>query len=206
MVVYARGTSVYGEFENYAQNPVLTNRNLGGYLLQGCGHADLVEDAAGTWWMVHLGFRQLNEWVMHHITGREVYLAPVTFDANGWFTAGIEGTNRLWVETDRLPELVQERLPVRTFGNTGIGREWVWLKNPVLADYAFDADKIQLRSNGFTLSEPQNAPTFLGIRQQEMQMTLAVTLDSRAQEAGVTCYMTPEQHYEIIVRKGEGGT
>ena len=206
MVVYARSTSLYGPFESYPQNPVLTNRNLGGYILQGCGHADRVEDVQGNWWMVHLGFRQIDQWVMHHVTGREVYLAPVTFDENGWFTAGVDGTNRLTVETDRLPDIVQKPLPELTFANTSPCREWVYMNNPKPENYEFTPDAFRLRSNGSSLSDPMNAPTFLGIRQQEMQMTLAVTLDSRAQEAGVTCYMTPEQHYEIIVRKGEGGT
>ena len=131
MVVYARGTNVYGPFESYAGNPVLTNRNLGGYLLQGCGHADLVDDPAGNWWMVHLGFRQLNEWVMHHITGREVYLTPVTFGQDGWFTAGDDGTARLFVETDRIPDTVTQRPPeTMTFANTRPGVEWCWMKAP----------------------------------------------------------------------------
>lgn len=205
MVVYARGTDVYGPFENYPGNPVLTNRNLGGYLLQGCGHADLVEDPAGNWWMVHLGFRQINEWVMHHITGREVYLAPVTFDADGWFTAGVAGTNRLWVETDRLPDAEQKPLPVLTFQNTRPGREWVWLNHFEPDCYVLSDDAYRLRSNGFTLDDPANPPTFLGIRQQEMHGQIEVTLDVPAGEAGLTCYLTPEQHYELGVRRTASG-
>ena len=205
MVVYARGNAINGPFENYAKNPVLTNRNLGGYLLQGCGHADLVEDTQGNWWMVHLGFRQIDQWVMHHTTGREVYLAPVTFDEDGWFTAGVDGTNRLTVETDRFPELVQKPLPVYTMENTKIGREWVFMNNPQPEHYDFKADRYRLRSNGNSLRDAKNAPTFLGIRQQEMNMRLTVDVSSEAQEAGVTCYMTPEQHYEIAMRKTDSG-
>lgn len=205
MVVYARGESIYGPFMSYAQNPVLTNRNLGGYLLQGCGHADLVDDAQGNWWMVHLGFRQIGEWVMHHTTGREVNLALVTFGDDGWFTAGIEGTNRLTVETDRLPQIEQRPLPVRTFENTKVGREWVFMKNPDMRYYDLSSDGCKLRSNGVSLSDPQAAPTFLGIRQQEMNMTLTVSVDVPEGEAGVTCYMTPDQHYEVAARRTAEG-
>ncbi|MBO8464152.1 MAG: glycoside hydrolase family 43 protein, partial [Firmicutes bacterium] len=38
MVTYARSTSPYGPFTLYKDNPVLTNRNLGGYEIQGVGH------------------------------------------------------------------------------------------------------------------------------------------------------------------------
>ena len=206
MVVYARSTAINGPYEGYPGNPVLTNRNLGGYLLQGCGHADLVQDPAGNWWMVHLGFRQINEWVMHHITGREVYLAPVTFEENGWFTAGVEGTNRLWVETDRIPEtVVQQPLRTLTFANTRPGVEWCYLQNPHLQDYDLSTDCYRLRSNGITLDDPAKAPTFLGIRQQEMNEEISVTVSVPAGEAGLTCYMTPEQHYELFARRGENG-
>ena len=206
MVVYARSASINGPFESYPGNPVLTNRNLGGYLLQGCGHADLVDDPAGNWWMVHLGFRQLNEWVMHHITGREVYLAPVTFEKDGWFTAGVDGTNRLWVETDRIPDtVVQEPLRTLTFENTRPGVEWCWLQAPKQADYDLTPAAYRLRSSGITLDDPAEAPTFLGIRQQEMNEEISVTVRVPAGEAGLTCYMTPEQHYELGVRRTENG-
>ncbi len=201
MVVYARGESAFGPFESYAKNPVLTNRNLGGYLLQGCGHGDLVDDAQGNWWMVHLGFRQIDAWVMHHVTGREVYLAPVTFYEDGWFTAGVEGTNRLTVETDRLPDMTQATIPVRTFENTEVGREWVFMQNPDMRWFDFTPDRYRLRSNGVSLSDPKAAPTFLGIRQQEMNMTLTVNVTLPEGEAGVTCYLTPDQHYEVAVRR-----
>lgn len=201
MVVYARGKDILGPFESYPHNPVLTNRDCGGCILQGCGHADLVDDPQGNWWMVHLGFRQLNEWVMHHTTGREVYLAPVTFDNDGWFTAGEDGRNCLWVETNRIPDITQERLPVYTFENTAVGMQWVFMKNPDMQYYDIQPGTFKLRSNGISLSDPQQAPTFLGIRQQEMNMLLTVDIESDAEEAGVTCYMTPDQHYEIGVRR-----
>ncbi len=205
MVVYARSSHLYGPFEPYAGNPVLTNRNLGGYLLQGCGHADLVEDLQGNWWMVHLGFRQIGNWVMHHITGREVYLVPVTFDENGWFTAGVDGTTRLEMETDRIPETIQQRVPDKSFSNTKVGTDWCFMGNPIMEDYAFDTEKFCLRSNGAKLSDNEANPTFLGIRQQEMNLHIACTVKGSGQEAGLTMYMTPEQHYEIAVRPSGSG-
>lgn len=205
MVVYAKGDSLYGPFEADPKNPVLTNRNLGGYRIQGCGHADLVDDLDGNWWMVHLGFRQIGDWVMHHITGREVYLVPVTFGEDGWFTAGVDGTTRKEIETGRMPETEQHPVPDRTFENTKIGVEWVFMGNPAMEDYDFADGKIRLRSNGTSLSDTGKNPTFLGIRQQEMNLLIACEVICNGQEAGITMYMTPEQHYEIAVRPAENG-
>lgn len=206
MVVYAKGCTPYGPFECYPNNPVLTNRNLGGYQIQGCGHADLVNDVNGNWWMVHLGFRQLNEWFMHHITGREVYLVPVTFDNDGWFTAGKNGTTRLEMETDRISDdIVQYPVADKFFSNTTIGVDWCFLCNPVLSDYKFSYDGFLLRSNGKGLSDTDGAPTFIGIRQQEMNLQVRCSVNVYGEEAGLTLYMTPDQHYEIALRRQNDG-
>jgi len=206
MVVYARGSTPYGPFENYAGNPVLTNRNLGGYQIQGCGHADLVEDTRGNWWMVHLGFRQLDEWVMHHITGREVYLVPIKFNEDGWFTAGQNGTTRKYMETDRIGDNVcQKRFQIKSFYDTKVGVEWCFLRNPILENYHFSENKFYLRSNGNSLSDPQHVPTFIGMRQQEMNLEISCNITAAGEEAGITMYMTHDQHYDIAIHRTENG-
>ena len=64
MITYARSKEPFGPFENYAGNPVVTNRNLGGNLsrIQGVGHGDLIQDRNGNYYIVCLGFRQLGIW------------------------------------------------------------------------------------------------------------------------------------------------
>ncbi|MBE6876351.1 MAG: glycoside hydrolase family 43 protein [Ruminococcus sp.] len=209
MIVYARSRELFGKFENYPQNPVLTNRNLGGYALQGCGHGDLIQDVSGNWWIVHLAFRQIHQWVMHHITGREVSLVPVTFDENGWFTAGVNGTTRLEMETDRIPDsVVQSPLPEKRFENTSVGIDWCWMKNPHQEYYDLHQDCFRIRSSGISLDcddKENHAPSFLGIRQQEMHLLTECSVSVPEEEAGITLYMTPDQHYEIAVRKTENG-
>ncbi len=205
MVVYARGNSPYGPFEGYAGNPVLTNRNLGGYQIQGCGHADIVEDTAGNWWMVHLAFRQIDNWVMHHITGREVYLVPVTFDSEGWFTAGVNGTTLQEIETDRFNNVVQRTIPDKTFANTKVGTDWCYMGNPIHEHYEFADETYRLSSNGYSLSDTDNVPTFLGIRQQEMNLQISCDVKAAGEEAGITLYMTPDQHYDIALHSTRTG-
>ena len=143
MEVIARSKNPYGPFETPAKdspsaNPILTNRNLGGYPLQGTGHADLIQDKDGNWWMVLLAFRQIGQYITHHHIGRETCLVPVYFTPDGWITAGENGTVQLEMEPhDSSQKLTQEALRPLTFKNTLPGREWVWLRNPELENYRF---------------------------------------------------------------------
>ena len=47
MITYARSESVWGKFEGYPHNPVLTNRNKAPFIIQGIGHGDLIQDKNG---------------------------------------------------------------------------------------------------------------------------------------------------------------
>ena len=38
------------------------------------------------------GIRIQSDWMPFHHLGREVFLVPVTWDNDGWFTAGVNGT------------------------------------------------------------------------------------------------------------------
>lgn len=204
MVVYAKGPTPYGPFENCPDNPVLTNRNLGGYQIQGCGHGDLVEDNNGNVWMVHLGFRQIDRWLPFHITGREVYLVPVTFREDGWFEAGVNGITPMEIETDRLPHtVVQKRKLVETFANTELGKDWVYLRNPNVADYEFTSDYVRIKPSTLTIEDTEKSPSFLAIRQREMNgsITCHVNLNECNGEAGISMYMSEDHHYDLCIRK-----
>lgn len=200
MCVYARSREMLGPYESYPRNPVLTNRDLGGYSLQGVGHGDLIRDGGGNYWMVHLAFRQLDNWVQHHITGREVCLVPVVFHEDGWFTAGENGTTRAEVETALIGGR-QEFWKEYTFRNTEAGREWCFLRNPDLSQYAFSGDGFTLRGGSAGLSGSAPFPTFVGMRQKEMRMTVRCAVASEAEEACLCMYMQEDQHYEIGLRK-----
>lgn len=206
MVVYGKGKDIYGPFESFKGNPVLTNRSLGGYLLQGCGHGDLVCDPSGNWWMVHLGFRQIHEWIMHHITGREVYLVPVTFDAEGWFTAGYDGTTLLEMETDRIPETTKQfRLEDTTFANSKPGVDWCWIRRPDENCYDLTSSAFRLKSNGLYLDACTGSPAFVALRQREMEQTISCNVSAPEGEAGLTMYMGPDQYYAIGIRRTADG-
>ncbi|MFM9278663.1 glycoside hydrolase family 43 protein [Paenibacillus jiagnxiensis] len=205
MVTYARADSISGPFEAYQNNPVLTNRNLGGYEVQGAGHGDLIQDHDGNWWMLHLGFRQIGRWLTYHHLGREVFLAPVTFGEDGWFTAGHNGTTLTSFETDRIPShVVQQEKKIFTFENMEWNLDWCYLRHPVAENYMLEFDKVKLKGTGVTLDMPES-PTFIGIRQRDFNAEISCDVQLASGEAGITLYMDENHHYDLAVRKNENG-
>jgi alpha-N-arabinofuranosidase len=205
MVTYARGDSPFGVFEAYSHNPVLTNRNLGGYEVQGVGHGDLIQDNNGNWWMLHLGFRQIGRWATYHHLGREVFLTPVTFEENGWFTAGYNGTTTMSFDTDRIDNsVVQKEKKCYTFENTEWEKDWCFLRIPAIDNYQFEDNRVNLKGTNITLDKA-DSPTFIGIRQKDFNAVITCDICISDGEAGVTIYMDENHHYDLAIRQCESG-
>lgn len=223
MVTYARSDDPWGPFTDYPHNPVLTNRNKAPGIIQGIGHGDLIRNAQGDWFILSLGFRQIHEWQPYHHLGREVFLTPVSFDEDGWFSAGTDGTTAASYEIPG--DFTQIRKRSYTFANTPWNLDWVYLRHPHTENYIKEARCLTLRGTDITLDDA-DSPTFLGIRQKEFNMTVSVDVDlltptdndnrnnsdnpissGTAQnfEAGLTLYMDELQHYDIAVIKSSDG-
>lgn len=209
MITYARSKEPFGPFENYAGNPVVTNRNLGGNLsrIQGVGHGDLIQDRNGNYYIVCLGFRQLGIWQAYHQLGREVYLTSAYFDKDGWFTAGEEAHAHTGIVTDCM-ELPIEGEQKQDYSisfekdswNQVPGFEsprWIYLRDYHKENYECAAEQFRLKGTKVTLEEA-DTPTFVGVRQSEFDSELTVSVSGTAQEAGVTFYMDEQQHYDLF--------
>ncbi|MBE6861663.1 MAG: glycoside hydrolase family 43 protein [Ruminococcus sp.] len=203
MVTYARSRDIWGEFIGYPKNPVLTNRNKGGYSIQGVGHGDLVQDKYGDWHIIHLGFRQIGEWSTYHHLGREVFMTPVFFGENGWFTAGLDGTTTHEYEIQG--DFTQNRKNLYTFENTQWDREWIYLRHPHEENYKLSENSLTLHGTSVTLDEAVS-PTFLGIRQLDFNMELSVNVTSDGGESGITMYMDESHHYDLAFEKSADGS
>lgn len=206
MITYARSREPFGPFEGYQGNPVLTNRNLGGNqsLIQGIGHGDLIRDKKGNYYIVCLGFRQSGEWQPYHHLGREVFLAPVSWQEDGWFTAGEQGIVTEWMDVDLSGQQDMDMYQV-SFENTGADDlRWSYLRDYHKENYQFTDRGLRLRGTKITLDEA-DTPTFAGIRQSEFHTCLNVAVSGEAKEAGITFYMDESQHYDLslVQEKGE---
>lgn len=196
MVNYARSKNMWGPFEKFPNNPALTNRNLGGYIIQGAGHGDIIEDKNGNWWFMHLAFRQSGQWMTYHHLGRECCLVPVTWE-NDWFYIG-DGT----VKTEyTLPEIdftPQNLSYKKTFNELNENSEWCFIRNYLEDKYLFGEDYLELTGTEDTLFSGET-PTFAAFRQDEFKMNISVTVNGNCEEAGITFFMDESHHYELFL-------
>ncbi len=81
-IAIGRSSSPWGPWEACPHNPILTHAGIESPI-QNTGHGDFVEGENGQWWMVFLGVRPVG-YPPVHLFGRETFLAPVTWSADGW--------------------------------------------------------------------------------------------------------------------------
>jgi xylan 1,4-beta-xylosidase len=212
MVTMARASSPWGPFEPCPRNPILTHRDTPmSQPIQGTGHADLVEDGEGNWWMVFLGFRPQSGYYWHNL-GRETFLAPVRWDAQGWPVVNDGQPIALDMRVRGLPAQPTPSAPVRDdFDNPALGPAWNFLRNPVRASYSTTARRGWLTLHGTAVSLEQAdgiSPTFIGRRQEHLRARIAARIDfvpaREGEEAGLVLYRAPQQRYELGVRRNGG--
>jgi alpha-N-arabinofuranosidase len=200
-VTIARSRDPWGPFESCPHNPILTNRHAYD-TLHGAGHADLVQAADGSWWMVHLAFRKTIGDI--HTLGRETCLARVEW-RDGWPVVNSDGVARERMEVPTLPLHAPEPAPDDShFAPPALGPHWIHLRNPDPSRYSLDARPGYLRLFGAaeTLADLAS-PTFVARRQQHFAFEATTGLEfdpsTEGEEAGLSLLMTAAHHYRFSV-------
>ena len=203
MVTIARSRSPWGPFEPCPHNPLITHRSLMN-LVQATGHADFIEDHRGNWWAVFLGIRY-SEYRYHNL-GRETFLAPVRWTADGWPVVNENQTVLLEREFENA--LPPHPWPVEKgrddFDSTRLDFCWNFLRNPRAEDWSLTENpgSLRLRCSPVTLDE-LDSPAFLGRRQQHFECVVSAHVDftarSENEEAGLTVLLDNQHHYDIAV-------
>jgi xylan 1,4-beta-xylosidase len=208
MVTVARSTQPDGPFEACPHNPILSHRSLDSPI-QATGHADLVETADGSWWAVFLGIRPapVRFAGQHHHLGRETFLAPVTWTADGWPRIGPVSET---MDAGTLPLQADEPLATRTvFDGAELPHAFNHLRNPQPGSWSLSARPgwLTLQGQPDTLDDPA-APAFVGRRQQHFDCEVATLLDfepaADGEEAGLTVFKSERFHYEIAIGRRAG--
>lgn len=208
METMLRSESIYGPYEPCPRNPILSNRYDMYNPIQCCGHADIAKDQNGNWWLMCLGVRQLPNGTMLHNLGRETFLAPVTWDADGWPLVGTDGTIRQTMEGP-LP-IGDYRAPSASFSDDFTSKafdpEWTFIRDPDLRRYVTGDGSIQIDGGDQSLND--FSPTFVGVRQKEFNMTARVTLSADlpcdTAKAGIAVYYSKDNHYDFYLQKKGG--
>ncbi len=210
MATIARSRSIYGPYEENPANPILTHRGREGAAspIQCVGHADFVEAHDGSWWAVFLGVRPQNG--MHHQTGRETYLAPVSWPEGGWPVVNKNGTVSQVMDCPTLPPAkVQPKPPRDNFDAEKLSAEWNHICIPDAENYSLSERPgfLRMYASGRTLDE-SGSPSFVGRRQQQNKFSATAALDVSALEpgssAGITAFKIAGSHYDLAV-KNRGG-
>ena len=204
-----RADDPFGPFEPGPRNPILTHRDRRRHPVQALGHADLVTLPGGEVWAVFLGIRTAGG--RHHHLGRETFLAPVSFDGDGWPTIGRRGRVELVMAGPALPRRPSRPPPPRDdFDGRALAPVWMFLRNPPPGAISLAARPGHLRLGGTAATLDDVAPVaFVGRRQQHFaarfRARLAFEPRRAGDEAGLTVRAREEVHAEIAVRLGAGG-
>ena len=199
-VSIARGPSVEGPWDGAPANPILSHRSTD-KAIQNTGHADFVQGADGSWWMVVLGVRRRGITPGFHVLGRETFLTPVQW-SDGW---PVPAPLELEMPHDPPRRGEDKRAAIRTeFDQSALGPEWVSVRRPP-SEFSSTSERdgwLVMQAGDETLDMPR--PSFLGRRQRHLQCEVRARVDTgSAVEAGLAAYMDESAHYEVAVRGPE---
>lgn len=209
-VVVARSTQPYGPFEAAPLGPLLTHRDAPRHPVQATGHADWVDLEDRSTWAVLLGIRPTAG--SHHHLGRETFLAPVTWSADGWPRMGDRGRLPL-----TLPSPVAQEGSRATqgskrddFDSERLDHSWMFVRNPNARDWSTRQRPGHLRLWGSAQSLGDVAsPALVCCRQQHFDVVVRTRLDFEPQRgnehAGLCVRANEAFHYALLVGRGERG-
>lgn len=198
MITAARSRDIWGPYLS-CEKPLLTNRYTEGTGVACSGHGDLFQDGRGNWWTVHLATRPDDSWYSH--LGRETFLLPVTWE-NDWPVMN-DGISHIACEGP----LWKEQKPLEPWRADFSCRqnEWLFVRKPVLKNYEFEGDRLRLSPSIDRLSDALGQPSFLALRQMNMECTVETAINfqptAEGSEAGLTIYIADYGYYAFCLRQ-----
>ncbi|KAK2811166.1 hypothetical protein FQN50_002263 [Emmonsiellopsis sp. PD_5] len=200
MVTVARSRDLWGPYESYEHNPILTARDTEEYI-QATGHCDVFQDLRGRWWGVCLGTRKREG---RYVLGRETFLTTAEWKEGDWPVLD-------QVRLDPNPNdgsLLARKEDLRTEP----GVDYLYIRDPELDHYSFSDDDngtITLTASAADISQWQDPTTFIGKRQRKHdgiakvtlhnpQPTPAATTTTTTLKAGLAYYKDEHRHIKLF--------
>jgi len=212
--VIFRAKSPWGPFEPYADNPILTQRDLPADRadpVTNSGHADLVQMKDGSWWAVFLASRPYRDYLFN--TGRETFLLPVTWK-DGWpvilehgkpIPLTLPGPKAMTATSAHGADALSGNFTKREEFLGKPGPEWITVHVPASAAGPTVGDGFLVLPAGLvTLSDKKHA-SFLARRQQHQNFDAQTELDGwqEMREAGLAAFQNERYWYFLGVRAGK---
>ncbi|PXW93144.1 alpha-N-arabinofuranosidase [Streptohalobacillus salinus] len=189
--IIGTGTNPYGPFHCYPDE-ILTHRDQPHHPIQALGHADLVEDHFGDWWMVCLATRPNG---LNTVLGRETYLVPVTFNDDG-----IPMAHRV-DETMKI-----DRPLLKVPSETAQLNDFFYLREKPKGLEISDTF-IRFKQGKQALSASRPAPAAVFTRQVSRDFRFSVDVSSdftTAMTAGITLFMNEFVHITLSLTRKDG--
>jgi alpha-N-arabinofuranosidase len=206
-VTVARSKNVFGPYTGNPKNPILTHRHLGkNYPVTYVGHADLVDDANGNWYMIMLASRRCEGYIS---LGRETFLAKVIWE-DGWPVVN-PGIGKL-EDIVELPFDGNRPRPrdIQTLNDLSPTKyDVVMLRNPKGKFYENNSGVIKLSFLPETLKELES-PAYLGFRQLEYDYEAELEAEfsnlAENEEFGLVILQSNEYHVLFRIKGKNDGT
>ena len=186
--------SIWGPYVPSHINPVLTHRHLGNdVLIQGVGHADIIETQNNEWWMVALGTRYFDGTAL---LARETFLVPMKFDTTyNQMTLVVNPGKGIIEERHPRPNLPWTPVPAvpqrDEFDGDALHLMWNTLRTPAAPLYSL-ADGILTLQLTPKVASKFEAPALVAQRITGIEFTASTTLtfasEKANEEAGMILY------------------
>lgn len=206
----ARSKSLFGPYENYKCNPLLTHRHLGRKSpIQNIGHGDLVDTPDGRWYLIMLGTRPIDG-----ITelGRETFIAEVTWE-DGWPVVNPGVGQVLFEQEVALPEEKLSGTPayekeINIRYQDRLDMRLMTFRHPKRDMYRIvSANEIAIAASTATPNDRDRSPSYIGIRQQEFGFEAQIDVRAFGTEgvhAGLLYLHSDDNYISLLISNEEG--
>ncbi|KPM48715.1 glycoside hydrolase family 43 protein [Jiulongibacter sediminis] len=204
--VILRSKNVWGPYVPYEGNPILTQRELPADRknpITSAGHAQFLVGPDGKDYMIYLAVRPYEG--DYYNTGRETFIAPVTWTEDGWPMAE-HGENELkyFYEADYKEVKLKNALPQNgNFEYTlklkkGLSPELLFMRTIDKSSYTISGKGLTINLKPETVMDLGN-PSFVGKRQQHLysmaETEIDFTPDAEHEKAGLTILQNEDHFY-----------
>ncbi len=209
--VVFRSKNIFGPYESYEMNPILTQKNLDPNRknqVTTTGHADFVQLPNGDWWSVFLGCRPYGD--DFYNTGRETFMLPVEWK-NGW--PEIIGGNEpipfihkrpnLPLSTESVSPINGNFISDDEFDSTALDFKWNFVRTPSEKWYNLKDGKLFIKARKESIQTQTNF-SFIARRQQHLQFDVSTKvsfdLKSNNETAGLAAFQNEKNYLLLGIR------
>jgi len=211
--VVFRSKSIWGPYEVFAGNPILTQRDLPVHRanpITCSGHGDLVQTPQGEWVAVFLACQPYTE--NYYNTGRQTFSLPVDWYGEWPVILAKEKAIPLKVQSPLKSDSSKKTFSEYSanwrddFNTPELLLDWNFIRTPKDKWYELKNNNLILQARPVGITEKAN-PSFIGRRQQHAncEMSTAVKLETGKElEAGLVAFQNEKNYFKFVVQQVKG--